>query len=804
MGDLRYALRTLRRSPSFAFAAIATLALGISVNTIAFTLLNSLALRAMPVRDPDRVVKVYPVDPRGRRQNLFSYPDFLDYKAGAPGFEGLAAYIPVALTVQIGNADAEDIVGYAVSPDYFPLLGLQPSLGRAFVQEDEQRASPVAIISYRMWQRRFASNPAVLGSPIVINDRVFTIAGVGPSRFSGTEPLAPDVWVPTAMQSTVVPGAALLNERSNAWLLVVGRLRDGVTHEAAATGLTVTARRLALAFPSPTRPSAVIVARGAFFTIEPALWPIIVLVLSIVGLVLAIACANVANLVLARATVRQREIAVRLAIGASRWRVLRGLMVETLLLSVAGGGLGLLLATWVLAALYPVGLSLLPFEWGSVVLDLSPDRRVFAYTFAIAAAAGVLLALVPGLQSSSQQIASTLHDEATLVGTRVKRSTLRNALVILQVATCLALLTGAALLARGLQRARALDLGFSVQGVVFTDYDLRRRGYSPSVAEDYNRSLADAIRPLVPTDSVALTSHVPLHGGIVRAAIRPEGRTDSVTSIRTNISPSYFHVLGMSLTRGRTFSEVESHGGAPVAIVSDGLAARFWPGDDPLDRRLTIDGLPVPLTVIGTVHDSANGSLWREKEMAVYVPAGFADPRDLHVIARTAGDAAALAGELGDRARRLDPRVTFRATALAALLQLWILPSRVAAIAAAVLGLLALALASIGLYGMLAYTVARRTREIGIRMALGATARDVIRLILGNGARLIGTGAAAGLVGALVIGRALQQFLFDVGPLDPVAFVLVPLFLCAVSLAACYVPARRAARIEPLAALRKE
>jgi predicted permease len=577
-----------------------------------------------------------------------------------------------------------------------------------------------------------------------------------------------------------------------------------VSPEAAESGLTVTARRLALAFPSPTRPTAVTVTRGTFFTIDPPLWPIIGLVFSIVALVLAIACANVANLVLARATMRQRELAIRLAIGASRWRVLRGLMVETLLLSLGGGAAGLLLTTWVLSALYPIGVSLLPFEWGSVVLDLSPDLRVFGYTFAIAAVAGVLLALVPGLQFSSGRISSALHNDAALVGTRVKRSTLRHGLVVVQVATCLALLTGAGLLARGLQRARALDLGFSVNGVVFTEYDLRRRGYSPGVADEYNRSLVDAARPAVPPGSVALTSHVPLHGGIVRAAIRPEGRTESVTCIQTNVSGSYFSVLGMPLTAGRPFSDAESDGGAPVAIVSNGLAARFWPGGDPLDRRLTIEGVPVPLTVIGTVRDAANGSLWREKEMAIYLPAGLADPRTLHVIARTSGDPAALTGELRDRARRLDARVTFRATTLEQLLELWILPSRVAAVAAAVLGVLALALASIGLYGMLGYTVAHRTRELGIRIALGATRGDVVRLILRDGARLVLGGAAVGLLGALAIGRLLRQFIFDIGAFDPVAFLLVPLLLCAVSLVACYVPARRASRIEPLDALRSD
>jgi putative ABC transport system permease protein len=800
MKEITYALRTLRRSPSFAITAVLTLAIGIAANTIAFTLLNSLALRPMPVRDPERVVKIFPIDSRGHRQNLFSYQDFLDFQLESQGFEGLAAYIPTSVTVQIGHGDAEDVVAYAVTPEYFPLLGIQPSLGRTFGRSDEERASAVAIISHRLWERRFASDANILGGSININGRLFTIVGVGPARFAGTEPLAPDVWVPTATQPTVIPGPALLPDRAKPWLLVVGRLRPGITRDAAATALTLTARRLSLAYPAPTREVAVTVVRGTFFTIDPPLWPIIFLVLSVVAMVLAIACANVANLVLARATVQQREVAIRLAIGSSRWRVARQLIAETLLVSLAGGGVGLLMTTWVLSALYPLGMSVVPFEWGSVVLDVSPDLRVFAYTFGIAAAAGVLLGLIPAVQTSSPQLSSALHDNAVLVGTRLTRSRLRDGLVVLQVAMCLALLTAAGLLGRALQRAHALDLGFDVDHVVFTEYDLRRGGYSPTAGAEYNRSLLEIARG----DNAALTSHVPLHGGIVRAAIRPEGLSEVVTCTRTSVSASYFRVLGISVTAGRSFSVAEADQPSPVAVISEGLAARFWPRINPLGRRLSVEGLPVPFTVIGIVRDTSNSSLWREKEMAVYIPAGYADPRDLHVMARADGDLAVLANALGARARSLDARITFRATSLETLLQLWILPSRVASVAAGVLGVLALALASIGLYGVLGYTVAHRTREIGIRIALGATRADVMRLILGNGARLVAVGTATGMVGAFALGALLHRFLFDLGALDPVTFVLVPSFLGAVSLVACYLPARRAARIAPLAALRAE
>jgi putative ABC transport system permease protein len=297
---------------------------------------------------------------------------------------------------------------------------------------------------------------------------------------------------------------------------------------------------------------------------------------------------------------------------------------------------------------------------------------------------------------------------------------------------------------------------------------------------------------------------VPLYGGVVRAAVQPEGQPVRVTCTTTNVSSRYFEVLGIPVTRGRTFSDAEADSGAPVAAISEELAVRFWPGIDPLGHRLTVGGLRVPLIVVGVVRDTSSTSLWREKEMAIYIPAGVADSRDLHVVARTSADPVVLAGALRDRARALDARVTFRAAPLEQLLQLWILPSRVAAIGAGLLGVLALILALVGLYGVLSYTVARRSREIGIRIALGATRADVMRLILGDAGRLIAAGAASGIAGAFIIARLLQRFLFDLGAIDPAVFVVVPLFLCAVSLAACYIPARRATRIAPLAALRSE
>jgi predicted permease len=811
--DVRYAVRTLAKHPSFSFAAIATLAIGIAGNTIAFTLLNALVLRPMPVPDADRVVRVYPVDAKGRRQNLFSHADVHDYLEQAAGFDVLAAYVPSDVTVGRSSRDVAEVeprpgVAYAVSPGYFDLAGLHPTLGRLLGPSDEHADSRAVVISFAMWKGRYASDTGVLGSTIAINGRPFTIVGVGPAAFSGTEPLVPDLWVPLSAQPVVVPDAGGFQNRDDGRLLLVGRLSRGTTRQQVAETLNVITHRLFAAYPGEARPLSVEVVAGTFFTLDPAAKPVVAIALGIVGLVLLIACANVANLMLARAASRQREIAVRLAIGASRWNIVRGLLVETLLLGVLAGAAALLISEWTLRVLYVQGEKFAPYPW-TLALELTPDWRVFAYTFGLAAAAGAFFGFVPALQASSLRIASALHEDATLLGLRVSRSRVRNALVIAQVASSLVLLIAAALLARGLQHARALDLGFAATNVLYAEYDLEKAGYSREAAARFTHRLADRAARVPGVVVTAVTSHVPLHGDVKRANVQladaSGGQRPAASALYTVASPAYFDVLRIPIVAGRSFNGDDVAGRTSAAIVSEGLARRFWPTENPLGRTLRLASSAAPVTVVGVVRDASTASIWREKEMSIYLPASAAaDYRQLHLIARMTSDQTSVAPSLRQIAATLDPELRFETVPLDRLLRLWLLPSRVATAAATVLGVVALILASIGIYGVLAYLVVQRTREIGVRIALGASRGHVLRLVLGEGSLLIASGVVIGVGSALAGAPLLKALLLDVSTVDPVAFGTATLALTAVALGACYLPARRAARLPPLVALRGE
>ena len=814
--DIRYAIRALRGAPAFTIVAVSTLALGIAVNTIAFTLLNSLALRPMPVRDAGRIVRIYPVDPKGRRGNLFSFPDYASLREQSRSLEGLVAYIPAAVTLgRDGTSEpVRDGLAYAVSSTYFPVLGIETALGRAFSAEEE--AAPdakVAIISHAMWQRRYGGRTDVLGKTITINSRPFEIVGVGPERFMGTEPLSTDAWVPLGAQA-VLTGEGRLQNRANTWLLVLGRLPARGSPPSVESDLSVIAARLAAAYPNPDRPVRVAVAPGTFFTIDGQLRPVIGLLLGTVALVLIIACANLANLSLARALSRRRDTATCLALGASRWRVIRLRLTESLIVAGCGGAGGLLLSAWALRLLTPIGLSMLPETWAGVVLDLSPDVRVFLYTTLLSTIAGLAFGLAPALQTSTPAVASALRDDATILGERVSRANLRSALVVLQIATCLMLLVAAVLAARSLHRTEALDLGFRADGVLYTSVDLRRNGYSRPDVSAFHQRLIQRIEGIPGTTSIALTSHVPLSDGVVRKPVAVDGRQASAVTLVNEISPEYFRTLGIPVVVGRTFTSQEAVSAAPVAVISEGLARRFWGSpSDPADRlqqaaraigkRLRIQDAALPHTIVGVVRDAADVAIWREKEIAIYVPISPAGEPNLHLLVRTSVPDL-MTTQLNQKAAELDPDVRFTTSRLEEVLRLWILPSKIAALAALILGLLALVVASLGIFGVMTCAVTERTREIGIRVALGATTTEVTGTIMRQGSVLIAAGTVFGLVGSIATTALVTRWLSGVVAIDPVALATASVFLGAVASAACYFPARRAARVDPIVALRSE
>jgi macrolide transport system ATP-binding/permease protein len=814
--ELRYAIRSILRAPGFTGISVATLTFGIAVNTIVFTTLNSLTLRPIPAPDASRIVRMYPVDRDGRRRNLFSYPDYLDYRSQAQGFEVVAGYIPSELTVGRSSLDTSTVeprtsVAYVVSPGYFDIVGLRPSLGRLWVDGDDREGALPVVISHGMWQRRFGGSPAALGATISLNAHFFTIIGVGPPEFHGTEPLVAEAWIPLAAQPFVVreapsPGEARsLERRDFEWLLMIGRLQPAASRAATSGALSVVARRLAAVYPDERRPVSIAVVPGTFFTLEPDARPVIALVFGTVGLVLLIACANVMNLTLARATARQKEIAIRLAIGAGRWRIVRHLLIETMLVAMVAGGAALVLSVWTLRVLYLTGLSLSPFPW-TIALTLEPDIRVFAYTFGLAACAGLLFGLAPAIQLSAPSVVGALHDEGRMLGLRLTRSRFRRGLVVLQIAACVVLLIGAGLLTRGLRIARALDLGFDPGGVVYAEYDLRRSAYTPEKAATFSDELRARALKIPGVSTAAFTSHVPLHGGVKRTSVHVVDSNlagERLGAAFSLVSPDYFDALGVRIVQGRNFVATDPADRTAV-VISEGLAKRFWPAASPVGKAIALESeRPLVRTVVGVARDASNTGIFREKEMALYLPLRPEDDmRGVQIIMRSSGNAAALAGALRRQAAAIDGDVAFKATPLDDLLQFWMLPSRVAAVAAGVLGFVALAVASIGIYGVLAFAVSQRTREIGIRMALGADRRDVRRLVLGDGLRLILVGLAAGSAAALATTPFLGRMLFGVSAFDPVTFTTVPVLLTVVALTACYIPARRASTLEPLTALR--
>ena len=819
--DLRYGSRMLFRKPGFTLIAVITLALGIGVNTALFTVFDAFALKPLPLKDPDSLVNISGRDQRNQRQNLFSYLDYLDYSQRNTVFAGLVAWNKVA--VPLGEApaaafdssnlagDSEYAFGQITSGNYFSVLGAEMALGRGFLPEEDRTPGthPVVVLSHRFWQRHFDADPNIIGRIIKLQGHPFTVIGVTAREFIGTTPDTPSLWIPLMMRDQLIPAGGWVHARwftdrhANAFTLM-GRLRPGTSREQAQAQMSVIAQQLAEQFPHKDRTTSVVVkSGGTFVTVEAEFLPMILPLFMAFGLVLLIACANVANLLLARAVTRQKEIGVRLALGASRWRLIRQLLTESVLLAVLGGLAALLLTIWTIRVLYPVIIASQPIPAGmkeAFLLNLEPDYRIFLFALLVSLIAGVASGLTPAWQASRPDLTSALKDEGSTFGRHLSQSRLRNGLVVTQIAVCLTLLIGAGLLVRNLQALRTLDTGLETKNVFSVAVS------SGSQSKDHRNELfLEKLRALPGVKYVSRAQRQPLTGASRLTAVTiPDGHSLNVGY--NYVSPEYFDTLGVHLLRGRVFTEREGTSRARVVLISESTARRFWPGlidvGEAVGKHVNIGPDAAPsFEVIGVTRDARSGWVWQKDESYLYIPLPRDDQSGEYILVRTAGDAGPVMAAVRSTAEAVgNLRISMRRVEDS--LEYQMAPFRALAMLAGVLGMLALLLASIGLYGVMSFIVSQCTREIGIRVALGAESRDVVLMFVRRGLRQIIVGVVLGMIGGAAISRLLAAVLVDVSALDPIAFGGVSLCLTIVAMLACWIPARQAASVDPMIALR--
>jgi macrolide transport system ATP-binding/permease protein len=810
--DLRYGARMLLRSPGFTLVAALTLGLGIGANTAIFSFVNSLFIRPLAVTNPDQVIRLYAEDSEGRKFDVFSYPNYADLRDRNQMFQALAAHKDVAANVGLGDG-AEDTTGEVVTGNYFNLLGVKAVLGRALLPEDDLTpgAHPVVVVSHAFWQRRLGSDRNAVGRKLYINGHPFTVVGVMPEDFKGTyQALAADFWAPLMMQGQVWYRSRSHDIRGWGWLYGTGRLKPGVTIAQAQAEFDRLAGQLAQEYPKVNQgltgfrlyPASALpeeLRQGASGMFK--------FFMAVVGLVLLAACANIAGLLLARMESRQREVAVRLSLGATRGRLIRQWLTESLLLALLGSAAGLLFAMWAADSL----MTLAPPDFGNLSPVTRLDARVLAFTLAISALAGLLCGLFPALRASRSNLVAALKEGGSATSGGRHRSRLQQTFVAAQVAVSLTLLVAAGLLLRSLQITAAFDPGFKTDKLLLAQIDLLRLGYSPEQSHEFYQRLTERLKSLPGVRGVTSAVLVPLGIGRETRGYRIPGHTPpnggTFFSIDNNtVGPDYFATMGIPILRGRDFDARDAQPGAPpVVVINETMARRFWPNADAVGQRIDSGGKNPPIEIIGVARDIKYRSLAEEPRPYVYASAAqvYQPGATMHI--RAAGDPKALTNAVRKEIERLDSNVAITKVAtFDELRQTPLFPSRAMAIVSSLFGLLALLLAGVGIYGITSYMVGQRTREIGIRIALGANRGDIFRMIVGQGAAITSIGVGVGLVASLALTRFLSSQLFGISARDPLTFASVALLLTAVALMACYIPARRAAKVDPLIALQCE
>ena len=813
--DLRFGARMLLKNPGFTLIAVLTLALGIGANTAIFSLADAALWRPLAVPESERLVAAYTSGGGGDGYRSLSYADYEYYRDQQKSLSGLAAYARVPVKLRNGQ-QVEAIGSELVTGNFFSVLKLNAVQGRLFTPEDDRvrGAHPVAVISHRLWRERFSSNPQAIGQSLNLNGQDYSIIGVAPPQFSSVVldwGKQPDIWLPMMMQPQLMPasgGVDVLQNRDARWLLLVGRLGDGVELAQAEAELKTLAAQIAIAWPQHNsgRQAIVLPVKQARF------WPeyraeitrLLTMLQMLVGMALLVACFNVANMLLARAAARQKETGIRLALGAGPWRLLRQWLMESLLLALLAAGAGLLFANWLMTlfAAFP-----LPFK---IPLAIEPrlDARVLGITLLAAVVTSLIFSLALAWQTKNVDLLSAIKTSPT---SRPGKAVASSALVVAQIALSLALLFSAGLLARSLWNLRNVETGYQGDRVLLAQFDLDPREFTDERGLDFYQRLLDRTRALPGVEMASLTKNVPINTvRMKRPPIAPEGaesqrQEDWLNAEPDFISPGYFQTLGIKLLRGRDFDTRDTTKAPRVVIINQALATRLWPQQEAIGRRMKIAGEQEPYTVIAVAPNLKYRALTETLPLYYYLPFAQNFLREMTLQVRTTTEPLALTGAVRQTSRELDDKAFIREiSTLSGQMAQALSQPRMTALSAGILGVLALVLAATGLYSVIAYAVNRRTQEIGIRMALGAQPKDVLRLILKQGMTLALVGVGLGLPIALTLTRVVKSLLFGISTTDPLTATVITLSLILVTLLACWIPARRATKVDPMIALRSE